>query len=199
MATTFTLEGGLPEGTYTFTVSYKFQMKKKGFSWSTNYELSTTDTITIVSQSADSETYTEGVGGSIRVSGTQGFRLGFITDQDADIIEEYGFLYVYDDVDTLTPDTTGVKTLKATNYITHNEDTEDEYTSFNLVFTNMPASAYDTYVTACSYVVIDGTTYYSEPVTRNFSGVANAVLEDEAVSDDIKELVQEMLDSATGF
>lgn len=189
MKTTFTLNSGLPEGTYQFTVSYKPQMKKYSwFSWNATYETDTTDTITIISKS-----YTDAMGGSIRVGSNSGLRFGFETKEDADTIDEYGFLYLYGETDTLTPETEGVKKLKAENFITHEEGTEDEYTTFNLVFTNVPKSGFDINITACSYVVIDGVTHYSQPVTRNFRGVAEEVLADENVDDATKEAVREML------
>ncbi len=190
MESVFTLEGGLPAGTYTFDVTYKLQMKKQStFSSSTAYELSTTDTITIIATDVDA------LGGSIRVSDPAGLRFGFSTDIDADTIDEYGFYYVYDAVDTVTADTANVKQKVATNQITHNEDTDDEYTTFNLVFTNVPTANFDTDITACAYIVVDGVTYYSEPMTRNFTQVANAVLADESVDDDTKSAVQDMLNA----
>ncbi|MCD7796551.1 MAG: hypothetical protein LUG95_02740 [Clostridiales bacterium] len=124
-----------------------------------------------------------------------GLRFGFSTDIDADTIDEYGFYYVYDAVDTVTAETANVKQKVAINQITHNEDTDDEYTTFNLVFTNVPTANFDTDITACAYIVVDGVTYYSEPMTRNFTQVANAVLADESVDDDTKSAVQDMLNA----
>lgn len=190
MATTFTLDSGLPEGTYTFNVSYKFEMKKWSFTtnWQSKYATTQTDTITIISKS-----YTDAMGGSIRVGSNSGLRFGFETKEDADTIKEYGFLYLYGESDTLTPETEGVHKMKAENYITHEEGTDSEYTTFNLVFTNVPKSNFDTNITVCSYVVIDGVTHYSQPVTRNFKGVAEAVLADDDVDPATKEAVSAML------
>lgn len=190
MKTTFTLNSGLPAGTYTFNVSYKFEMKKWSFftDWQSKYATTQTDTITIISKS-----YTDAMGGSIRVGSNSGLRFGFETKEDADTIKEYGFLYLYGETDTLTPETEGVKKLKAENFITHEEGTEDEYTTFNLVFTNVPKSGFETNITVCSYVVIDGVTHYSQPVTRNFRGVAEEVLADEDVDPATKEAISEML------
>lgn len=190
MKTTFTLNSGLPEGTYTFNVSYKFEMKKWSFftDWQSKYATTQTDTITIISES-----YTDPMGGSIRVGSNPGLRFGFETKEDADTIDEYGFLYLYGESDTLTPETAGVHTMKAENYITHEEGTDNEYTTFNLVFTNVPESGYDTNITACSYVVIDGVTHYSEPVTRNFRDVAEAVLADGDVDQPTKDEVSDLL------
>lgn len=55
ITTTFTLEGGLPAGTYTFTVDAHFQMKRNysSGSYSTQKEATVSDTITIVVQDCE--------------------------------------------------------------------------------------------------------------------------------------------------
>ncbi len=145
--------------------------------------------------SADQTMEIDALGGSIRITEPAGLRFGFSTAVDPDTIEEYGFYYIYDSVDTLTTDTENAKQLVATNWVTYNEGEEDQYTRFNLVFIDIPSSGYDTEITACAYIVVDGVTYYSEAVTRSFTQVANAVLADEDVDDDTKAAVQEMLDA----
>ncbi len=187
----FSLEGGLPAGTYTFDVTYTIQMNRTiGSSTTTAYEITSTDTVTIIATNADA------LGASIRISDPPGFRFGFSTDVDSDTIDEYGFYYVYDEVDTLTADTEGVKQKAATNYVTHNKGTDDEYTTFNLVFTNIPSDNFETKITACAYFVVDGVTYYSEPITRDFRGVANEIIYDEYVDDDTKSAVEALLSGA---
>lgn len=199
--TTFTLDGGLPAGDYTFTVSYKYQMKKWdngvwgiGAGWKTQQEISSTDTIKIhVESSTPAEYYPNAEGGTIRVGSVPGLRFGFTSDANASIITEYGFLYTYAATDSLVEGAEGVYKKVASNHITHEEDTDAEYTSFNLVFTNVPSSGFDTDITACAYVVIDGETYYSDPVTRNFRGVANAILADPEVDEATKDAVNDLL------
>lgn len=196
--TTFTLDSGLPAGDYEFTVSYKYQMKKKGgwptYSWSTQQEISTSDVIKIhVESSTPAEYYPNVEGGTIRVGSVPGLRFGFTSDADASVITEYGFLYTYAATDSLVEGADGVYKKVASNHITHEEDTDAEYTSFNLVFTDVPSSGFDTDITACAYVVIDGETYYSEPVTRTFRGVANAILADPEVDEATKDAVNELL------
>lgn len=199
--TTFTLNEGLPEGEYNFTVSYKFQMKKYssgifgiGGSWGTEQEITTSDVIKInVVKAVPEEYYPNVEGGSIRVGAVPGLRFGFTTDEDATNIEQYGFLYAVGAHDTLTEGAEGVTKVVAENFITHNEDTDAEYTSFNLVFTGIPSSAFNNDITVCSYVVIDGETYYSDPVTRNFTQVANYVLADPDVDQPTKDAVSDLL------
>lgn len=200
--TTFTLASGLPAGDYEFTVSYKYQMKKWneggifgiGKGWDTQQELSTSDVIKIhVEKNIPAEYYPNTEGGSIRVGSNSGLRFGFTTDADASIITEYGFLYAVGSHDSLTEGADGVTKKVATNFVTHDEDTDAEYTSFNLVFTDVPSSGFDTNITACAYVVIDGETYYSEPATRSFRQVANDVLADPTVDEATKEAVRDML------
>lgn len=196
--TTFTLDSGLPAGDYEFTVSYKYQMKKKGgwpsYSWSTQQEISTSDVIKIhVESSTPAEYYPNVEGGTIRVGSVPGLRFGFTSNADASVVTEYGFLYTYAATDSLVDGAEGVYKKVASNHITHEEDTGAEYTSFNLVFTNIPSSGFDTDITACAYIVIDGETYYSEPVTRNFRGVANAILADPEVDEATKDAVNDLL------
>lgn len=200
-ASTLSLASGLPAGDYEFTVSYKYQMKKwdngvwgMGAGWKTQQELSTSDVIKIhVEKNIPAEYYPNTEGGSIRVGSNSGLRFGFTTDADASIITEYGFLYAVGSHDSLTEGADGVTKKVATNFVTHDEDTDAEYTSFNLVFTDVPSSGFDTNITACAYVVIDGETYYSEPATRSFRQVANDVLADPTVDEATKEAVRDML------
>lgn len=196
--TTFTLDSGLQAGDYEFTVTYKYQMKKytSGWfgGWDTQQELSTSDVIKIhVEKNVPQEYYPNTKGGTIRVGNVPGLRFGFTTDADASTITDYGFLYSYSATDSLVEGAQGVYKVNNANHVTYDEGTDAEYTEFNLVFTDVPSSAYDTSVTACSYVVIDGETYYSEPVTRTFRGVANSVLADETVDDATKDAVRELL------
>lgn len=198
--TTFTLDQGLPAGDYEFTVSYKFQMKKYtsgwfgGGSWGTEQEIVTSDVIKIhVESSTPAEYIPNTEGGTIRVGSVPGLRFGFTSNADASVVTEYGFLYTYAATDSLVDGAEGVYKKVASNHITHEEDTDAEYTSFNLVFTNIPSSGFNTDITACAYVVIDGETYYSEPVTRNFRGVANAILADPEVDEATKDAVNDLL------
>ena len=102
---------------------------------------------------------------------------------------EYGFVYAYEETDDLTVEN-GRKKI-ATNRIIH----DNEYTTFNLVFTNIPKSNYDTKISARAYVYINGMYFYSDIITRSFENVANAVLADETIDDATKEQVRSILEA----
>ena len=117
----------------------------------------------------DSEGMTDALGGSIRLSDS-GLRFGFSWDNIAELENiadnvEYGFLYEYGETTELN------RKKVATNHIDH-----DGYTTFNLVFTNIPKANYDTKISARAYVCIDGMYFYSDIITRSFEGIENAVL-----------------------
>jgi hypothetical protein len=201
-STTFTLAGGLPAGQYTFTVSYKYQMKKYNPNLKTYFEITSSDDITInvVSASEPEVEYsTTAVGGSIKVPTTVdssvGLRFGFKTDVKAELVEERGFLFAAGSLDEINESTQNVKKLEAANYIVHNEGTEDEYTTFNLVFVNIPKANYESNITACSYVVVDGKTYYSEAKTYNFKAIADKVIATEDSESEIVKTLQGLLNA----
>jgi hypothetical protein len=129
-------------------------------------------------------------GGSIRVGSDAGLRFGFSFDNTMDV-EEYGFVYASGDTDQLSVDlvgTNGVMQLVAHNTINHGD-----YTTFNLVFTNVPTRAYDSNISARAYIKVDGKYYYSEVLVRNFRQVAQSALADEKVDEATKSAIEEML------
>ena len=127
------------------------------------------------------------MGGSIRVTDA-GLRFGYsFYDTQKKNVEEYGFVYAAGEQDRndLTVeqiDGESVLQLVAYNRLTH----EDETTTFNLVFTDIPQASYDTEVTARAYVKIDGKYFYSDVTTRSFNQVANAVLADDEIDQNTK-------------
>lgn len=127
------------------------------------------------------------MGGSIRVTDA-GLRFGYsFYDTQKKEVEEYGFVYAAGEQDRneLTVeqiDDESVLQLTAYNRLTH----EDETTTFNLVFTDIPQASYDTEVTARAYVKIDGKYFYSDVTTRSFNQVANAVLADDEIDQNTK-------------
>ena len=139
-----------------------------------------------------SDSMVNALGGSIRLA-DRGLRFGFSWDnleeieQYADNIE-YGFVYAYEETDNLTVEN-GKKKI-ANNRVDH-----DGYTTFNLVFTNIPKANYDTKISARAYVYIDGMYFYSDILVRSFEQVANAVLEDETVDEETKEHIINMLEA----
>jgi len=131
------------------------------------------------------------LGGSIRITDA-GLRFGFSFDKTqltgGENIEEYGFIYSYSETDNLTPDVGGVKKSTAENYIEYGD-----CTTFNLVFTDIPKSAFAQVVSVKAYVKIDGRYYYSETLKRSFREIADAVLNDNQVDQDIKNRINEIL------
>lgn len=131
------------------------------------------------------------MGGSIRVTDA-GLRFGYsFYDTQKKEVEEYGFVYAAGEQDRndLTVeqiDGESVLQLVAYNRLTH----EDETTTFNLVFTDIPQASYDTEVTARAYVKIDGKYFYSDVTTRSFNQVANAVLADDEIDQNTKNALQ---------
>lgn len=127
------------------------------------------------------------MGGSIRVTDA-GLRFGYsFYDTQKKEVEEYGFVYAAGEQDRneLTVeqiDNESVLQLTAYNRLTH----EDETTTFNLVFTDIPQASYDMEVTARAYVKIDGRYFYSDVTTRSFNQVANAVLADDEIDRNTK-------------
>ena len=69
----------------------------------------------------------------------------------------------------------------------------DSTTSFNLVISNIPKQYYNREITARAYVCIDGMYFYSEPLTRSFNQVANAVLADEEIDQNTKDKLNNLL------
>ena len=99
----------------------------------------------------------------------------------------YGFLITYSDTDTLNYNRAD-RRFKAKNTV-QNGDT----TYFNLVLTQIPKSELNTIASVRGYVNIDGMFFYSPIVKRSYSQVANAVLEDEEIDDNIKQSVFSLL------
>lgn len=131
------------------------------------------------------------MGGSIRVTDA-GLRFGYsFYDTQKKEVEEYGFVYAAGEQDRndLTVeqiDNASVLQLVAYNRLTH----ENETTTFNLVFTDIPQGSYDMEVTARAYVKIDGKYFYSDVTTRSFNQVANAVLADDEIDENTKDALR---------
>ena len=133
------------------------------------------------------------LGGSIRLSDS-GLRFGFNWDNSTDFQAahdedniEYGFVYVYERTDDLT-----VKNGK--KRVAEKRTDKDGKTSFNLVFTDIPKENYNTEISARAYVYIDGVYFYSDILTRSFSDVAKAVLEDPDIDQSTKDQLNNLLE-----
>ncbi len=202
VSTTFEIDTtDIEAGSHDLSLSFKYQMKKgrnifgSVGSWSTSHEyVGTIDGIKlVVEEAAEPDTTTTALGSSIRVNEKPGLRFGFSTTAAEEEVEEYGFVYAYADKQDLTVEgvgTDGVKQLVATNKINHGD-----YTTFNLVFVEVPSESFDTQVSARAYVKIDGVYHYSEVKTYSFRQVAEQIIADPSIDSTTKDAVQDLLNA----
>lgn len=128
-------------------------------------------------------------GGSIRVTDA-GLRFGYKYNGEYNPnIEEYGFAYNSGVTNDLTVD--NALKLVANNRINHGD-----YTTYNLVFTDVPYTekAFNQMISAKAYIKIGGEYFYSDTVQHSYNTVANAVLNDETIDSNTKNAVQNILD-----
>ncbi|MCH5314398.1 MAG: S8 family serine peptidase [Eubacterium sp.] len=128
-------------------------------------------------------------GGNIRVTDA-GLRFGYqYNGEENKNIQEYGFVYNSGETDNLTVD--NALKLVANNRIDHGE-----YTTYNLVFTDVPYTdkAFNQKISAKAYIKIGNEYFYSDVVTHSYNTIANAVLNDETIDSNTKKAVQKILD-----
>lgn|GEM_PF-172018 len=146
----------------------------------------------------DSDSMTDALGRSICIS-VAGIRFGFNwnnlneLEKDADKVE-YGFIYSQKGLQNLNIDnvgTNGIKKVVANNKINHGDNT-----TFNLVVSNIPKAYYDREISARAYVCIDGMYFYSDIIMGSFSDVAELVMRDNSINNDIKSKLYDLLREA---
>ena len=131
----------------------------------------------------------EAKGGSIRVTDA-GLRFGYqYNGEENKNIEEYGFVYNSGETDDLTVDNS--LKLIANNRINHGD-----YTTYNLVFTEVPYTekAFGQMISAKAYIKIGGEYFYSDVVQHSYNTIAQAVLNDDTVDENTKNAVKDILD-----
>lgn len=137
----------------------------------------------------------DAMGGSIRVTDA-GLRFGYsFYDTQKKNVEEYGFVYAQgekenNEITVNDVDSSNVLQLTAYNRLTH----EDETTTYNLVFTDIPITAYDTKVSARAYVKIDEIYYYSDTLCFSFNDIAQKVLSDNEIDQNTKNSLKNLLE-----
>lgn len=148
-------------------------------------------------------------GGQIRPR-DNGLRFGFSFDENSigfDFAKyantvEYGFVYTYASFEGKN-DFQINYSLRANsdkdNYIkkADKRNVDGTVSTYNAVFTNIPKDHLDDKISARAYVNIDGMYFYSPVVTRSYSNVANAVLNDSTVSEEIKKEIENSLKNGT--
>ena len=156
----------------------------------------------------DSDSMGESLGGQIRTRDS-GLRFGFIFDEKMlgfDISEyenlypkiskEYGFVYTYDEVSESEQEANtqvrngadGTYTIEAAK-----RNVEDSVSHYNAVFTGIPASHYDSRISARAYICIDGMYFYSPVTTRSFNDVANAIVNDDTMDPNTRSEVYNLI------
>lgn len=144
----------------------------------------------------------EDKGRSIRVTKT-GLRFGFSWNEIPEIENlasdiEYGFIYHYNydntpyDSSQLTVENVETDNIKQKTAYNLDHSTEGT-TVFNLVFTDIPASNYDTNISVRAYVCIDGMYFYSNSLNGSFEEVSSLVLQDEEIDQNTKNAVEKLL------
>lgn len=156
----------------------------------------------------DSDSMGESLGGQIRTRDS-GLRFGFIFDEKTlgfDISEyenlypkiskEYGFVYTYDEVSESEQEANtqvrngadGTYTLEATK-----RNVEGSVSHYNAVFTGIPASHYDSRISARAYICIDGMYFYSPVTTRSFNDVAKQIIVDDEIDQNTRNEVYNLI------
>jgi subtilisin family serine protease len=144
-----------------------------------------------------SDSIANALGRSICTS-VAGLRFSFSWDNISDIENlatdiEYGFIYSQKGIEDLSIDTVGTNGIK--KKVATNKVTNENNTTFNLVFANIPNSYLNTNITARAYVCIDGMYFYSDVKTGSFSEVANLVLNDKSIDQNTKDKIQNLLNA----
>ena len=147
-------------------------------------------------------------GGQIRPR-DNGLRFGFAFDENSIGFDfkkyaqsiDYGFVYTFESLDDKNA-------FQINDYLRENNskvfvkssekrNVEGTVSTYNAVFTNIPKDHLDDKISARAYICIDGMYFYSPVVTRSYSSVANAVLNDSTVSEEIKKEIENSLKNGT--
>lgn len=155
-----------------------------------------------------SDKIAQSMGGQIRTR-DNGLRFGFSFDENSIGFDfkkyaqsiDYGFVYTFESLDDKNA-------FQINDYLRENNskvfvkssekrNVEGTISTYNAVFTNIPKDHLDDKISARAYVNIDGMYFYSPVVTRSYSDVANAVLNDSTVSEEIKKEIENSLKNGT--
>lgn len=155
-----------------------------------------------------SDEIAESKGAQIRTR-DNGLRFGFSFDKNSigfDFTKyaqsiDYGFVYTFESLDDKNA-------FQINDYLRENNskvfvkssekrNVEGTVSTYNAVFTNIPKDHLDDKISARAYICIDGMYFYSPVVTRSYSSVANAVLNDSTVSEEIKKEIENLLKNGT--
>lgn len=155
-----------------------------------------------------SDKIAQSMGGQIRTR-DNGLRFGFAFDEKSIGFDfkkyaqsiDYGFVYTFESLDDKNA-------FQINDYLRENNskvfvkssekrNVDGTISTYNAVFTNIPKDHLDDKISARAYVCIDGMYFYSPVITRSYSSVANAVLNDSTVSEEIKKEIENSLKNGT--
>lgn len=155
-----------------------------------------------------SDKIAQSMGGQIRTR-DNGLRFGFAFDENSIGFDfkkyaqsiDYGFVYTFESLDDKNA-------FQINDYLRENNskvfvkssekrNVDGTISTYNAVFTNIPKDHLDDKISARAYVCIDGMYFYSPVITRSYSSVANAVLNDSTVSEEIKKEIENSLKNGT--
>lgn len=155
-----------------------------------------------------SDKIAQSMGGQIRTR-DNGLRFGFAFDEKSIGFDfkkyaqsiDYGFVYTFESLDDKNA-------FQINDYLRENNskvfvksadkrNVDGTVSTYNAVFTNIPKDHLDDKISARAYVNIDGMYFYSPVITRSYSSVANAVLNDSTVSEEIKKEIEISLKNGT--
>ncbi len=153
----------------------------------------------------NSDEFGKSKGGQIRTR-DNGLRFGFSFDEttiDFDFKKyaeniDYGFVYTFSSLDSQNnfQKNLNLRANKTTSLVKSaaKRNIDGTVSTYNLVFTGIPASHYDNKISARAYVCIDGMYFYSPVAIISFSQVANAVIADDEIDQKTKNEVKTLLE-----
>ena len=156
----------------------------------------------------ESDKFAKSKGGQIRTR-DNGLRFGFEFDEtviDFDFKKyaeniDYGFVYTFDSYKNKNDFQKNYYLRANRNNVfvksANKRNVEGTVSTYNAVFTNIPKDHLDDKISARAYVNIDGMYFYSPVITRSYSSVANAILNDSTVSEEIKKEIENSLKNGT--
>lgn len=120
--------------------------------------------------------------------------IGFDCETYAQNIE-YGFVYIFDDISNMQSN----EYLRAdkTNVFVKSADkinVNGTLSTYNAVFTGIPASHYDDKISVRAYACVDGMYFYSPVTIRSFGDVASQIIADDEIDQNTKDEVNRLLE-----
>lgn len=151
-----------------------------------------------------SDNIAQSVGAQIRTR-DNGLRFGFEFDDNNIGFDfknyakniDYGFVYTYDSFEGKSDFQKNIALRTTKNNVkvkpALKRTVDGTVSTYNAVFTGIPVEHINDEISARAYVNIDGMCFYSPVITRSYSSVANAVLNDDTVEQNIKDQVKSSL------